>query len=98
MSASGRPARAPYAAAGPKSSVRQAPPSGRLAARTVHPQAVKTRAVNDAKDFAATELNSARNQFVDEFGNYRWDRIGYLAAAVVGSVAFVGVLKALFRR
>lgn len=65
---------------------------------TVHPQAVKTRAVNDAKDFAATELNSARNQFVDEFGNYRWDRIGYLAAAVVGSVAFVGVLKALFRR
>ena len=48
---------------------------------TVHPQAVKTRAINDAKDFAAGELNTARSQFVDEFGNYKWDRIAYLAAA-----------------
>ena len=65
---------------------------------TVHPQAVKTRAVNDAKDFAATELNAARSQFVDEFGNYKWDRIAYLAAAVIGTVAFVGVIRSLFRK
>lgn len=64
----------------------------------VHPQAIKTRAVNDAKDFAAGELNSARSQFVDDFGNYKWDRVAYLAAALVGSVAFVGVLKSIFRR
>jgi Protein of unknown function (DUF3618) len=64
----------------------------------VHPQAVKTRAVNDAKDFAAGELNSVRSQFVDEFGNYKWDRIAYLAAAVVGTVAFLGVVKSIFRR
>lgn len=64
---------------------------------TVHPQAVKTRAVNDAKDFAAQELNSARAQFVDSFGNYKWDRIAYLAAAVVGTLALVRVLKS-FRR
>ncbi len=65
---------------------------------TVHPQAVKTRAINDAKDFAAGELNTARSQFVDEFGNYKWDRIAYLAAAVIGTVAFVGVLKSIVRR
>ncbi len=65
---------------------------------TVHPQAVKTRAVNDAKDFAAQELNSARSQFVDDFGNYKWDRIAYLAAAVVGTIALLGVLKSIVRR
>ncbi len=64
----------------------------------VHPQAVKTRALNDAKDFAAGEINSARSQFVDDLGNYKWDRIAYLAAAVVGTVAFMGVLKSIFRR
>lgn len=64
----------------------------------VHPQAVKTRAVNDAKDFAAQELNSARSQFVDDFGNYKWERIAYLAAAVVGTIALVSVLKSIVRR
>ncbi len=65
---------------------------------TVHPQAVKTRAVNDAKEFAAQELNTARSQFVDDFGNYKWERIAYLAAAVVGTVALIGVLRSIVRR
>lgn len=64
---------------------------------TVHPQAVKTRALNDVKDFAATEINDARSQFVDDFGNAKWDKIGYLGAAVVGSVAFLLTLKSIFR-
>nr|NLI49327.1 DUF3618 domain-containing protein [Propionibacterium sp.] len=64
----------------------------------VHPQAVKTRAINDAKDFAAQELNTARSQFVDDFGNYKWDRIAYLAAAVLGTVALVAVLRSVVRR
>ena len=58
----------------------------------VHPQAVKTRAVNDAKDFVAGELNTARSQFVDDFG------AAYLAAAVVGTFAFIGVVRSIVRR
>lgn len=64
----------------------------------VHPQAVKTRAINDAKDFAAGELNGLRSQFVDDFGNYKWDKVIALAGAVAGSIAFVIVLKSIFRR
>lgn len=64
----------------------------------VHPQAIKTRALNDAKDFAADEINSVRSLFVDKAGAVKWDRIAYLAAAVVGSIAASSVLKSLFRR
>lgn len=64
----------------------------------VHPSAVKTRAVNDAKDFAASELNGVRSQFVDAVGQVKWDRVAYLAAAVVGSVALLGVVRSIFRR
>lgn len=64
----------------------------------VHPQAVKTRAVNDAKDFVAGELNTARSQFVDDFGAVKWDRIAYLAAAVIGTFAFIGVVRSIVRR
>lgn len=64
----------------------------------VHPQAVKTRALNDAKDFAAQEINGLRSQFVDAVGAVKWDRVAYLAAAVVGTVAFVSVVKSIFRR
>ena len=62
-----------------------------------HPQAVKTRAMNDAKDFVAGELNAARSQFVDPSGHYKWDKIAALAGAVVGSIAFTIVLKRIFR-
>ncbi len=64
----------------------------------VHPQAIKTRALNDAKDFAADEINSVRSLFVDKAGAVKWDRIAYLAAAVVGSIAASSVIKSLFRR
>lgn len=63
-----------------------------------HPSAVKTRAINDAKDFAAEEVNNVRSQFVDVVGQIKWDRIAYLAAAGVGTIAFFGVLKSIFKR
>ena len=63
----------------------------------VHPQAVKTRAVNDAKDFAAQEVNAATSTVRDADGNIAWDRVAYLAVAVVGTLAFVAVLKNLVK-
>ena len=64
----------------------------------VHPDAVKTRSMNDAKDFVAGEAESARAMFVDESGAPRVQRIAYLAVAVVGTVALTIVVKSLFRR
>lgn len=64
----------------------------------VHPQAIKTRAVNDAKDFVAQEVNGVRSLFVDASGAPKWDKIAYLAAAVVGSIAALAVTKSIFRR
>jgi hypothetical protein len=63
----------------------------------VHPQAAKTRAINDAKDFAAQEVNSATDTVRDAEGNISWERVTYLAVAVVGSIAFAVVVKSLFR-
>lgn len=64
----------------------------------VHPQAVKTRAMNDAKDVAAGELNAARSQFVDDAGDVRWEQVAYAAAAVIGTIAFLAVTRSLLRR
>ncbi|WP_040161428.1 DUF3618 domain-containing protein [Nigerium massiliense] len=64
----------------------------------VHPQAMKTRAINDAKDFAAEEVNSASEHIRDANGDIDWERVGYLAVAVVGTIAFAVVFKSIFRR
>ena len=60
-----------------------------------HPQAIKTRAINDVKDFAAHEVNAATSTVRDEDGNIDWQRVTYLAVAVVGSVAFAVVFKSI---
>lgn len=62
-----------------------------------HPKAVTARTVQDAKAFAATEFESAKSQFVAPDGSPRLTRIGALAAAVVGSIAFLVVVRSIAR-
>lgn len=62
-----------------------------------HPKAVATRAKNDVKDFAAHEVNAATSHVLDDDGRPKWDRIAYLAVAVIGSLAFAAVFKSIFR-
>lgn len=63
-----------------------------------HPKAVAARTVQDAKALAAAEIDAVRAQFVDAAGTPRYTRIGALAVAIVGSVAFLVVVRSIARR
>lgn len=63
-----------------------------------HPRAVVVRGIADAKGFAAQEASAARAQFVDESGSLKVDRVALVSAAVLGSVAFLILLRSLVRK
>ncbi|HSN44697.1 MAG TPA: DUF3618 domain-containing protein [Propionibacteriaceae bacterium] len=60
----------------------------------VHPTAVKNRAVDNAKSFAAMEFANAKSQVKDEAG-WRLDRLLTVGAAVAGSLAVLLVIRSL---
>lgn len=64
----------------------------------VHPKAVVQRGIDEARSFAAAEYATARSQFVDPQGAPRWDRIGLIAGAVVGTVTFLLLVRSLVGR
>ena len=64
----------------------------------VHPRAVVVRGVADAKGFAQQEAASLKAQFVDAYDGVRIDRVALLAVAVVGSLAFLAVMRSLVRK
>ena len=62
-----------------------------------HPKAVAARTVQDAKAFAAGELQAAKAQFVAVDGTPRTTRLAALAVAVLGGVAFLMVARSIAR-
>ena len=62
-----------------------------------HPKAIVARTVQDAKQFAAGEFDAAKAQFVAVDGSPRTARLAALAAAVVGSIAFLVVVRSIAR-
>lgn len=62
-----------------------------------HPKAVVARTVQDAKAFASEEFEAAKAHFVAPDGEPRTTRLAFLAAAVVGSVAFLLVVRSIAR-
>lgn len=62
-----------------------------------HPKAVAARTVQDAKTLAAAEIDGVKAQFVDASGTPHYVRIGALAAAIIGSVAFLIVVRSIAR-
>ena len=65
--------------------------------KEVHPQAVKERAIDDAKAFAMAEVNSLKSQVKDEVG-WRTDRLTVAGVVVAGTVAALLVLRCIVQR
>ncbi|MFT3877410.1 MAG: DUF3618 domain-containing protein [Propioniciclava sp.] len=64
----------------------------------VHPKAIAARSIQDAKTFVAGEIGAAKAQFVEPDGTPRVTKIAAVAVAVVGSIAFLAVVRSLTRR
>lgn len=62
-----------------------------------HPKAIVARSVQDAKQFVADEADGVKAQFVNVDGSPRTNRILALTAAVVGSIAFLVVVRSIAR-
>lgn len=63
-----------------------------------HPKAVLHRGVEDAKAFASQEFAHAKRQVVYDTGELRLERIGLVAVAVLGTIAFIKVVRSLLHR
>lgn len=62
----------------------------------VHPRAVISHTVSDARTFATSGFAQLKSQVVGEHG-LRTGRVAILGAAVVGTVAFVAVVGSILR-
>ncbi len=63
----------------------------------VHPQAVAHHVKEEAKSFAETQFEQAKEQIKDEYG-WRVDRFIVVGGAVLGVVTFLLVVRALTNR
>jgi phosphatidylserine decarboxylase len=63
----------------------------------VHPRAVVHNTVADARQLVAGEFRQVKEQLVDADG-VRVERVALLGAAAAGTVAFVMVIRSIFRR
>lgn len=61
----------------------------------VHPRAIVHNTVSDARRFMADGARQVADQFVDEEGT-RTSRVVLAAAAVVGAVGFVLIVRSIF--
>ncbi len=62
-----------------------------------HPQAVVHEVKEQARTFAQTEFENAKQQVKDEYG-WRVDRMIVVGGAVLGAVTFLLVVRALTKR
>lgn len=58
----------------------------------VQPSRVKERVTDEARSFANSEFDRAKQQFVGSDG-LRWKRVAAIGGAVLGTVLFVVVLR-----
>jgi hypothetical protein len=64
----------------------------------VHPNRIKQRQVAEFKHLAGNAKENARSLLFNARGDLRTERIGVLAGAVAGVVAFVLIVRAIGRR
>lgn len=71
----------------------------------VHPNRVKQRESERLREFIATkrqyaqsQLNRARSQFVDEGGNWRTDRLMLVGGSLTGVAALVLIVRTIAAR
>lgn len=63
----------------------------------VHPRSVVSNAMTDTRQVVASQARALKGELVRPDGSLRIDRIGLVAATVAGSVAFISVVRSLFR-
>jgi hypothetical protein len=64
----------------------------------VHPNRIKQRQVAEFKHLAGTARENAKSLLFNARGDLRTERVGLLAGAVAGLVAFVLIVRAIGRR
>lgn len=64
----------------------------------VHPQRITQRQIEGAKQWASSEAEDLKLQFVTAEGGLRTARVVAIGAAVVGAVGFIVLIKALGSR
>lgn len=64
----------------------------------IHPRAIAHRAVADARGMASDKVQALRAQLVEPDGSLNLTRTAIAGAAVVGAIAFIGVVRSILRR
>ena len=64
----------------------------------VHPNRIKQRTIEQAKEWVNTEVETAKSLVFNARGDLRTGRVIVIGAAVVGGIAFVLIVRALARR
>ena len=64
----------------------------------VHPNRIKQRQIERVKGFVDTEIETAKSLVFNARGDLRTDRVLLIAAAAVGAIAFVVIIRSLTGR
>ena len=64
----------------------------------VHPTRIKQRQVDSVKQFVGNEVDAAKALVFNARGDLRQNRVLAIAAAVVGGLVFLGIVRGLVRR
>jgi predicted methyltransferase len=64
----------------------------------VHPNRIKQRTIEQAKEWVNTEVETAKSLVFNARGDLRTVRVIVIGAAVVGGIAFVLIVRSLARR
>ena len=64
----------------------------------VHPNRIKQRTIEQAKEWVNTEVETAKSLVFNARGDLRTGRVIVIGAAVVGGIAFLLIVRALASR
>jgi hypothetical protein len=64
----------------------------------IHPNRIKQRQIDKVKGFVDTEVETAKSLVFNARGDLRTDRVLMIAAAAVGAIAFVVIVRSLTGR
>ena len=64
----------------------------------VHPNRIKQRQIEKVEGFVDTEVETAKSLVFNARGDLRTDRVIIIAAAAVGAIAFVLIIRSLTAR
>lgn len=64
----------------------------------VHPNRIKQREIQRVRGFVDTEIETAKSLIFNARGDLRTDRVALIAAAAVGAIAFVVIIRAISHR